>query len=106
MGRVDINSVINEFASAENGVVTFASSQGRELALERADWGNGAFTKAILEGLIEGRADLLHKGTITLSQLDAYVQDRVKELTGGVQHPIMIRPSTVADFPIALVAAR
>ena len=41
MGRVDINSVINEFASAENGVVTFASSTGRELALERPEWGNG-----------------------------------------------------------------
>jgi hypothetical protein len=72
----------------------------------RADWGNGAFTKAILEGLFEGRADLLRKGTITLSQLDAYVADRVKQLTGGVQHPIMIRPPTVPDFPIALVAAK
>jgi TPR repeat protein/uncharacterized caspase-like protein/WD40 repeat protein len=106
IGRVDINGVVNELAAAENGVVTFASSTGRELALERADWGNGAFTKAILEGLFEGRADLLHKGTITLSQLDAYVADRVKDLTGGVQHPIMIRPATVPDFPIALVGAR
>jgi uncharacterized caspase-like protein len=106
LGRVDINGVINEFSSAENGVVTFASSTGRELALERSEWGNGAFTKAILEGLFEGRADLLRNGTITLSQLDAYVADRVKTLTGGVQHPIMIRPSTVPDFPIALVAGR
>src|SRR5580704_16731070 len=72
----------------------------------RADWGNGAFTKAIPEGLFEGRADLLRKGTITLSQLDAYVANRVKDLTGGVQHPIMIRPATVPDFPIALVGAR
>jgi hypothetical protein len=39
-------------------------------------------------------------------QLDAYVADRVKQLTGGVQHPIMIRPPTVPDFPIALVAAK
>jgi uncharacterized caspase-like protein len=37
LSRVDINGVINEFTSAENGVVTFASSTGRELALERAD---------------------------------------------------------------------
>jgi hypothetical protein len=82
--------------------VTFASSTGSELALERSEWGNGAFTKAIIEGLFEGRADLLPKSTITLSQLDAYVADRVKTLTGGVQHPIMIRPPTVPDFPIAL----
>jgi uncharacterized caspase-like protein len=106
MGRVDINSVINDLASAENGVVTFASSTGRELSLERPDWGNGAFTKAIMEGLFDGRADLLHNGTITLSQLDAYVADRVKKLTEGAQHPVMIRPSTVPDFPIALVAGR
>jgi hypothetical protein len=29
-----------------------------------------------------------------------------EQLTGGVQHPIMIRPPTAPDFPIALVAAK
>jgi hypothetical protein len=41
---LDINSVINEFASAENGVVAFASSTGREGSIfdhsvTRSDWG-------------------------------------------------------------------
>jgi len=34
MERVNINSVINDLASAENGVVTFAFSTGREPSLE------------------------------------------------------------------------
>lgn len=99
---VDINAVVNELAAAENGVVAFASSTGRQVSVERDDWQNGAFTKALIEGLLDGRADLLGKGIITISQLDAFVVNRVKELTGGTQHPVMTRPSTVPDFPIAL----
>ena len=102
-GTTDINSVVNDLSSAENGVVTFASSTGREVSFERSEWGNGAFTKAIVEGVGQGRADLLHNGEITLSELDAYVVDRVKSLTDGQQHPVMTRPNTVPDFPIAIV---
>jgi hypothetical protein len=64
---------------------------------------NGAFTKALVEGL-DGKADLLHNGTITLSELDAYVLNRVKELTEGQQHAVMSRPSTVSDYPIAVTS--
>jgi uncharacterized caspase-like protein len=105
-GAVDVNALVNELSAAENGVIAFASSTGREVSMERDDWKNGAFTKALVEGLVEGRADLLHKGTITLSQLDAFVVNRVKELTGGTQHPVMTRPPTVPDFAIALVRAQ
>jgi hypothetical protein len=73
LARLDINSVINEFASAENGVVAFASSTGREDSVENDAWQNGAFTKALVEGLRAGWADLLHTGTITLTQFDAFV---------------------------------
>jgi uncharacterized caspase-like protein len=84
-------------------VVAFASSTGREVSLERAEWGNGAFTKALVEGL-GGKADLLHNGSITLSELDAYVVNRVKELTEGQQHAVMSRPTTVSDYPIAVTS--
>jgi uncharacterized caspase-like protein len=103
---LDINSVINEFASAENGVVAFASSTGREDSAENDAWQNGAFTKALVEGLRAGCAALFHTGTITLTQLDAFVVSRVKELTSGLQtpgDPVMTRLPTVRDFPIALV---
>jgi uncharacterized caspase-like protein len=101
-GSADINSVVNDLSSAENGVVTFASSTGREVSVEREEWANGAFTKALVEAIGQGRADLMHNGAITLSELDAYVVQRVKELTNGVQHPVMTRPNTVPDFPVAL----
>ena len=61
-GPVDMNSLVNEFAKTENGVVTFASSQGRETSVESAAWGHGEFTEALIEGLGEGKADLLHNG--------------------------------------------
>jgi uncharacterized caspase-like protein len=86
----------NDLAKAENGLVTFASTQGTE----RAEWGHGAFSLALIEGL-SGKADLLHKGAITVSALDYYIAERVKELTNGGQRPVMSRPSTVPDFAFA-----
>lgn len=103
-GFININPYVNELASTANGVVVFASSTGGELSQENTSWGHGAFTRAVLEGLglIDGkpRADLLGRGVVTTSQLDAWIAERVKELTGGTQHPKMVRPETVPDFPI------
>ena len=45
----------------------------------------------------------MHDGTITTGTLDLFVERRVKELTGGQQHPVMTWPKTVPDFPIASV---
>ena len=52
-GMPDYNKLINEIAGSANAIV-LASSTGAELSLERDDWQQGAFTKALLEGL--GRA--------------------------------------------------
>src|SRR5277367_3484711 len=102
-GPVDVNSVVNELAKTENGLIVFSSSQGRESSLELAQFGHGDFTEALIEGLDLGKADLLHKGVITVSGLDAWIAERVKELTDGHQHPVMSRPSTVPDFAFAVV---
>lgn len=105
-GVMDINSVVNEFSRSERGVVVFTASTGRQLSQENPAWGNGAFTKAVIEGLGQpgkrAMADLRNDGRITTSALDYYVTERVKTLTGGTQSPIMIRPPTVPDFPIAV----
>ncbi|MCX7725044.1 MAG: caspase family protein [Thermodesulfovibrio sp.] len=97
----DITGIINELTSAENGVVVFASSTGRQYSLEDPTWENGAFTKALVEG-IGGKADLLGKGKITVNMLDAYIAERVKELTKGRQTPVTTKPQTVPDFPVAV----
>ncbi|MEA3207973.1 MAG: hypothetical protein QOE70_1030 [Chthoniobacter sp.] len=98
---VDVTRLVNELAGAENGAIVFTSSTGRQVSLELAEEKNGAFTKAIVEGL-EGQADLLRTGKITVASLEAFVAERVKELTEGQQSPTVAKPQTVPDFPIAL----
>ena len=98
----DINAFVNELTSAENGVVVFTASTGRQLSQENSAWGNGAFTKAVVEGL-NGKADYQKTGKITHKGLDYYVAERVKQLTNGQQSPVSIAPQGVADFPIAVV---
>jgi uncharacterized caspase-like protein len=97
----DITGIVNELASAENGAVVFASSTGKQYSFEDPHWGNGAFTKAVVEG-INGKADYLGKGKITINMLDLYVSERVKELTIGKQTPATAKPQTIPDFPLVL----
>lgn len=100
-GTADLNGVVNELSSAENGVVVFASSTGRQYSLEDESWGNGAFTKALVEG-IGGKADYTGKGRITVTSLDLWLSERVQELTEGRQTPTTAKPRTIQDFPLAL----
>jgi WD40 repeat protein len=105
--RVDINVLVNAVTASENGgIVVYASSTGRQVSIERDDWGNGAFTKAIVEGIALGKADLLGKGLITTSSLDTFVASRVQELTERKQNPVMGRSPEEPDFTIAQVRKR
>jgi len=100
-GVVVVSPVVNELASAENGAVVFSSATGRQYALENVAWGNGAFTKGAVEGL-QGKADYLATGRITLNMLDLYISERVKELTQRQQTPTTVKPPNVPDFPVAM----
>ena len=97
-----IVQAVNDLTGAESGAIVFTSSTGRQFSLESADWNNGAFTKALVEGL-NGRADLFNRQTITVRNLDAWIVNRVKELTRGQQAPTTIIPTGIPDFPIAIV---
>jgi hypothetical protein len=98
---VDINAMVNELTSAENGAVVFASSTGKQDSLEDPLWGNGAFTKALVEAL-NGKAAYGGHKKITINMLDLYLSERVKELTRGQQTPTTTKPQTIQDFPIAI----
>ncbi len=99
-GAGDINRLSGEFSSADVGIVVFAASTGKQSSIESQDWGNGAFTKALLEGL-NGKADLLGKDrTITINELDAWLADRVAQLTNGEQTPTTAKPQTIPNFPL------
>ena len=99
----NISQAVSELTGAENGAIVFTSSTGRQFSLENSDWNNGAFTKAIVEGL-NGAADLFNRKTITVKNLDSYVANRVKELTKGQQAPTTIIPSSIPDFPLGIVS--
>jgi WD40 repeat protein len=101
-GLLDVSTVINELAAAENGAIVFSSSTGRQYSLENTDWGNGAFTKGLVEG-IGGKADFRRTGRITVNMLDLYVSERVKELTEGQQTPTTVKPPNVPDFPVVVL---
>ncbi|MBP2230042.1 hypothetical protein J2847_003345 [Azospirillum agricola] len=99
-GTTDVSGFVNELASAENGVVVYASSTGRELSIENSAWRNGAFTKALVEALGDGKADGNRDGVVTLAELDVYLSEKVKDLTGGRQHPVMVKAGAIRDYPI------
>ena len=98
----DISRAIEDLTSVESGAVVFTSSTGRQFSLESAEWNNGAFTKALVEGL-NGAADLSGRNVITVNSLNYYVTNRVKDLTQGQQSPTTIIPGGIPDFPIAVV---
>ena len=95
----ELSRLASELGAAENGVVVFASSSGRQESEESEAWGNGAFTKAVLSGLT-GRADFNSTGRVTYKGLDFYVSEEVRRLTQGRQTPVTISPSGIADFEL------
>jgi WD40 repeat protein len=94
----DLTKALNEI-NEERGVIVFASSTGKELSQEDPAWGNGAFTKAIIEG-IRGGADFRKDGLIRPSTLQSYVTERVMELTKKEQRPVVF--TVGIDDPIAV----
>ena len=96
-----IVGMVNRLTDAENGAVVFTSSTGLQYSLEDAAWNNGAFTKALVEGLL-GNADLFNTKSISFKTLDAYISQRVNALTNGRQSPTTIIPHSIPDFQIAM----
>lgn len=94
--------LLRDASTDEVGLITFASCMPREQSLERDEWGNGAFTKSLLEAL-QGKGDANRDGLVTLAEVDAYIAERVKELSGGRQHPTTVRPATIrSSLPMAV----
>jgi len=99
--QADINGLVNELASAENGAIVFAASTGTQYSIEDPAWSNGAFTKALVEG-IDGQAGVGTSRRITVNMLELYISERVKELTRGQQTPTTKKPDMISDYPVAL----
>jgi WD40 repeat protein len=89
-GSLDIDGVAADLASAENGVVVFSSSTGKQFSIEYPALGHGAFTAALLEAF-DGKSDR-PPPWLRVSDLDIWLAARVKELTKGAQTPTTTIP--------------
>ena len=99
-GDGDIDFLAMKLKATGKAVVIISGSTSDGLSKEREDWQNGAFTKALVEGL-NGKASE-DDGSITPTSLFDYIKKRVKELTGGTQKPTITIPKSVPDFAIAV----
>mgnify|MGYP000966753165 CR=1 FL=1 len=92
-------------AAAENGVIVFSASTGKQESIESKSWGNGAFTKALIAGLTGG-ADFRKDGVVTHQGLSYFLGQEVKTLTKGRQTPVTAVPMGMVDFPLVAFSAR
>ena len=84
----------------ESGATVIASSAGKEYSLESDEWKNGVFTFALKEGLLRMKADTDGDKKVTVSELKAFLFDRVKELTNGKQTPTVRKENLQHDCVI------
>ncbi len=97
--RSDNTEALRELIGEEKGVVVMSASTGKEVSLEDEKWGHGAFTLSLIEGMREGKADLLFAdGQVELRELDAFVFQYVKKLTQGRQNPTTQKPSSISEL--------
>ena len=93
------DNLYRDLTSNEYGVVMMCSSKGQEISKESKQHQSGIFTLAVVEGL-EGKAARTSEGVVYLKALDAYVTQRVKELSGGAQHPLTSQATTITNIPL------
>ena len=95
------SSLLNELFSdirRSTGANVISAAGGSEFALEGDKWGNGVFTYVLINGLSEKKADYNKDGEITISELQAYLQAKVPELTNGRQTPTSRTENLVNDW--------
>ncbi len=83
--EVPSSTLSTALAAANISVLT--SSSASQVSRENARWRNGAFTEAFLEAL--SAADTNHDGLISTTELAAYIDSRVRNLTNDAQSPAM-----------------
>jgi hypothetical protein len=91
------DALVREFAYDQGLAVLCGAAKEQEAEEEQ---GHGFFTRALADGL-RGKAAQGKDGLVYLHHLNAYVTDRVKELSEGEQVPTCSIPSTVRSFPLS-----
>jgi len=76
----DVANEISKLANSDNSTTIISSSSSSEQSWEDDSWGNGAFTKAIIEGLQDMKADKDANGFVSINELYDYIKIRIPEL--------------------------
>ena len=101
-GKEKPTNLVNQYlvlAAEKQGIDALEASDIGEISLEGAQWqGHGAFTYYLLKGLA-GEADKNRDGTVSTSELFAYVQQKVTLDTNDQQLPLA---SVAASGEIAI----
>jgi WD40 repeat protein len=101
--ETESSEIMSVFIPPEAGAIVLSACSDGQYAQKSSGWSNGAFTKALLDGL-GGNADYTKDGQISLNELEIYVTKSVKSITDGSQIPVSEKPLSARDFPIAIVS--
>ena len=90
---------VEQLRRSKNGMLFYASSAGDTKSKEDPTWGNGAFTKALVEAF-NGAARREGDEGLSTRALDAYLYDAVRRTTDFKQTPVFMNPSGIEHFNI------
>ncbi len=90
---------VEQLRRSKNGMVLYASSSGDTKSKEDVAWGNGAFTKSLIEAF-NGAARQDGDEGLSTRALDSYLYDAVRKITEYKQTPIFMNPSGIEPFNI------
>jgi uncharacterized caspase-like protein len=89
---------LHDLAAPELGTIFYASCTLQQKSFEREEWNHGAFTKAILDVLSEGKFDVSPaNGLASTAELELGVRDKVTTMTKHRQQPQVFSPSRLRD---------
>lgn len=90
---------VEQLRRSKNGMLFYASSAGDTKSKEDPTWGNGAFTKALVEAF-NGAARKDGDEGLSTRSLDAYLYEAVRKTTDYKQTPVFMNPSGIEHFNI------
>ncbi|MEZ4887667.1 MAG: caspase family protein [Chitinophagales bacterium] len=85
---MDINDAIKQVSQKQNINLTLTSSSQNQLSYEDDSWDNGAFTKALIDGMQRGKADTNGDKVVTIKELSDYVAASVKNMVRTLKNEL------------------
>lgn len=90
---------VEQLKRSKNGMLLYASSSSDTKSREDESWGNGAFTKALVESF-NGAAREEHDEGLSTQELELFLYKEVRKITEYKQTPIFINPNGIEHFNI------